>query len=138
MFKRKTLLIILLLVGLAGASVALAQAQGGSATPPYTVAQALTEEEIAAGKQGQVQYFDSFEAAMQSIGANPADFKPADSDRSAPERHCVILIEPLQPGQQASATSDPVCFAGFSDAIYAATGGIVRLAPTVRPAEVTR
>ncbi|HLB47906.1 MAG TPA: hypothetical protein VJL59_12935 [Anaerolineales bacterium] len=141
MFKRKTLLVglaFLLLVGLAGVSVALAQAEGGGVTPPYTVAQALTEEEIAAGKQGQVQYFDSFEAAMQSIGAAPADFKPADSDRSAPERHCVILIEPLQPGQQASVASEPVCFARFPDAIYAATGDTVRLAPAVRPADVTQ
>lgn len=115
MFKRKIFLIgvgvaLLLLIGLGGA-----QAQIGAVTPPYTVAQALTKEEVAAGKQGQVQYFNSFEEAMLSIGADPADFKDSE-----PDRHCIVLIEPLQSGQQASVASEPICFASFSDAIYAA------------------
>ncbi len=119
---------LLLLLGPAGA----VRAFRDSVTPPYAVAQARTEEEAAAGEEGQVQYFDSFEEAMKSIGADPADFQ-----NSKPERHCVVQIEPLQPGQQASEMLEPVCFDSFSEAIDAATQGAVRLPPTTKPNEFT-
>lgn len=125
---------LLLLFGVVGAVRAQDWLSPGSdgVAPPYAVARALTEEEAAAGKEVQVQYFDSFEEAMQSVGAAPADFQ-----NSEPERHCVVQIEPLQPDQQASVMLEPACFDSFSEAIYAATKGAVRLAPTTKPSELT-
>jgi hypothetical protein len=91
----------------------------------------------------RAQSFNSFEEALQSIHADPADFSadPADfsasdrlasaSDRLAtsnvdetanppsarqPTQHCVVQIEPLTPGKVASAMSEASCFDSFSDA----------------------
>ncbi|MDO8690869.1 MAG: hypothetical protein Q7R39_12810 [Dehalococcoidia bacterium] len=124
------------------------EVEEGSA--PYAVIQALTEEEAAAGVPVQeAQYFDSFEEALQSIGADPDEYQagevsqanvsqaadpPSDAE---PSRHCVVRVEPVRPRQEASRMSAATCFDSFSDAVYAATGGAVRLAPTVAPAEVT-
>jgi hypothetical protein len=63
------------LVGLVGVVVVWAQS-GAEENPPHTVARALTEEELAAGEEMEVQYFDSYEEAMEFIGADPADFQP--------------------------------------------------------------
>lgn len=149
---------MVLILSAAGIAVGV-EAQSGDGieegSAPYAVAQALTEEEAAAGMPVQVKYFESFEEAMSSIHADPEDFSadsvaPASaaaetsrdgaaeaSPERAPEKHCVVRIEPLRSGEEASAMSAATCFDRFSDAIYAATGGAVRLAPTVSPADVT-
>lgn len=54
-----------------------------------------------------------------------------------PDKHCVIEIEPLRPGEIASDIRLVGCFADFSEAIAAATGGEVQLPPDVGPDEVT-
>ncbi len=123
------------LVGLVGTAVVWAQS-GAKRDPPYAVARALTEEEAAAGEEMEVLYFDSFEEAMDFSGADPDDFQPPVSG-DVDTQHCVVQIEPLQPGQTASKVSEPVCFDNFSDAIFAATGGAVRLPPSIEPSEVT-
>ncbi len=136
-----------LLVGLVGVVVVWAQS-GAEENPPHAVARALTEEELAAGEEMEVHYFDSYEEAMEFTGADPADFQPPTSSDvdtpltdsfAAPEprQHCVVQIEPLQPGQTASKASEPVCFDNFSDAIFAATGGTVRLPLSIEPGKVT-
>ncbi len=52
-------------------------------------------------------------------------------------QHCVVEIHPLQPGESASEIRPVGCFATFSEAIAAATGGDVQLSPDVGPDEVT-
>jgi hypothetical protein len=111
---------------------------GTEENPPHAVARALTEEELTAGEEMEVHYFDSFEEAMEFIGADPADFQPpAAGDADEHDKHCVVQIEPFQPGQTASKVSEPACFDNFSDAIFAATGGAVRLPLSIEPGEVT-
>jgi hypothetical protein len=140
MRKKSVLLVsvsLALLVGLVGTLVVRAQF-GTEENPPHAVARALTEEELAAGEEMEVHFFDSFEESMEFIGADPADFQPpAAGGADEQDRHCVVQIEPLQPGQTASKASEPTCFDNFSDAIFAATGGAVRLPPSVEPGEVT-
>jgi len=98
-----------LLVGLVGMAVVWAQS-GAEENPPHAVARALTEEELAAGEEMQVHYFDSYEEAMEFTGASPADFQaPAAGDADEQDKHCLVQIEPLQPGQTASKISEPVC-----------------------------
>jgi len=126
-----------LLVGLIGTAVVWAQS-GAEKNPPHAVARALTEKELAAGEEMEAHYFDSYEEAMEFIGADSADFQPpAAGDVDEQDKHCVVQIEPLQPGQTASKVSEPVCFDNFSDAIFAATGGAVRLPSSIEPSEVT-
>jgi len=140
MRKKSVLLVsvgLAVLVGLVGTLVVRAQF-GTEESPPHAVARALTEEELAAGEEMEVHYFNSFEEVTEFIGADPADFQPpAAGDADEQDRHCVVQIEPLQPGQTASKVSEPTCFDNFSDAIFAATGGAVRLPPSIEPGEVT-
>jgi len=136
MFKHRVFLIgtvVALLVGLAGALIARAQ----SDEPPFTVARVLTEEEAAAGATVEAHYFDTFEEAMEFIGVNPEDYPSAVSGAGESEKHCVVQIEPLQPGQTESETSEPVCFRTFSEALSFATGGAVRLPASMEPSQVT-
>lgn len=154
MFKHKTFFAVasvLLLVGLAATPIA---AQFTTAEPEkHCVVQI---EPLQPGQEASVMSepvcFDSSEAAMQFIGANPDDFRPdlagenvapptdqpADLGTAPNKGHCVVLIEPIKPGQEESVTSAPVCFDSFADAIYAATEGAVRLDPTIRPNEITQ
>ena len=67
-----------MLVGLVGVVVVWAQS-GAEENPPHAVARALTEEELAAGEEMEVHYFDSYEEAMEFTGADPADFQPPTS-----------------------------------------------------------
>jgi hypothetical protein len=129
MFRRKMWLTgtaVVLLLGLAGALIAQAQ----SDEPPFTVARVLTEEEAAAGATVEAYYFDTFEEAMEFVGVTPQDYQSAGS-RSGSDKHCVVQIEPLQPGQTESETSEPVCFGTFSEALSFATGGAIRF-PSLR------
>lgn len=48
------------------------------------------------------------------------------------EEHCVVFLEPIKPGQEASGASSPTCFTNFSDAIFFATSGTVRLPAAAR------
>lgn len=154
MTKQKMLLIgfsLLLLIGFSGIAEAWAQfgTRGGNAAPPFTVAKVPTVDEAAAGAIVEAYYFNSFEDAMQFVGADPADYQPrnvgnslntpanAPSHSPEPHRHCVVQIAPLQPGQTASKVSESVCFDNFADAISAATKGAVHLAPTILPGELT-
>jgi len=143
--------ILILAGGLIGGVAVAVKAQNEPADPPYTVARALTEEEARAGMPVEVQSFDSFEEALRSIGADPEDFDVSAADRGAdatpiadppsdpePTRHCIVQIEPLKPGEKASELSKTTCFDSFSDAVYAATGEAVRLAPTIQPGDVTQ
>jgi len=133
MGKRKILVAaaILMLAGAtAGGMAAAVRTQKQTADPPYAVARALTEEEAAAGVPVQAQYFDSFEEALRSIGANPEDFDVSAADRAAdanpiadppsdpePTKHCIVAIEPLKPGQKASEMSEATCFDSFEEAL---------------------
>lgn len=65
----------------------------------------------------------SFVAAKQGEGKEPP--------------HCVVQIEPVKPGEKTSEMSEPVCFDNFSDAVYFATDGLVRLSSSVTPSQVT-
>jgi hypothetical protein len=63
-----------------------------------------------------------------------------DSSGSKPaigERHCVVRIDPVKPGQSASRVYDLRCFATFAQAITAATGGRVHLPANTSPAQLT-
>lgn len=51
--------------------------------------------------------------------------------------HCVMNLDPLAPGQIASVVRDYRCFSTFPEAISYATGGTVRLAPDMRPSDLT-
>ncbi|KAA3647671.1 MAG: hypothetical protein DWQ07_01425 [Chloroflexi bacterium] len=51
--------------------------------------------------------------------------------------HCVVQIEPVQPGEKYSEMSKPVCFETFAEAAYFASGGVVRLAADFEAAEAT-
>src|SRR2546423_110819 len=53
------------------------------------------------------------------------------------ERHCVVRIDPVKPGQSASRVYDLRCFATFAQAITAATGGRVHLSANTSPAQLT-
>jgi len=150
-----TLLVALTAVGIAVAAEAQSGGEVKEGSAPYAVARALTEEEAAAGVPVQAQYFNSFEEALRSIGADPGDVdasSPACTNAVAtagvdeavdavspagPEKHCVVRIEPVKPGETVSKMSETTCFGSFSEAIGAATGGAVRLASNVRPADVT-
>jgi hypothetical protein len=140
MRKRSVLLAsvsLALLIGLMGTAVVWSRSDAEK-NPPHAVARALTEEELAAGEELEVHYFDSFEEATEFIGADSADFQPpAAGNADEQDKHCVVQIEPLQPGQTASKVSELTCFDNFSDAIFAATGGAVRLPPSIEPGEVT-
>jgi len=93
------------------------------------VGRALTEEEAAAGVTVQAQYFDSFEEALQSIGADPEDFDVNAADEGEvnqiadppsdpePTKHCIAQIEPLKPGEKASEMWEPTCFDSFEEAL---------------------
>ncbi|MBC7228500.1 MAG: hypothetical protein H5T61_14915 [Thermoflexales bacterium] len=122
-----------ILVGLTGALIARAQ----SDEPPFTVVRVLTEEEAAAGTAGEAHSFNTFEEAMEFIGLNPEDYRNAGSGADQPDQHCVIQIEPLQPGQTESKTSEPVCFDTFSKALFFATEGAIQLPVPAEPGEVT-
>lgn len=52
-------------------------------------------------------------------------------------RHCVAQLDPLIPGQKASAVTDMGCFATFAESIAAATGGEVILSPDATPNSIT-
>lgn len=147
MFKKVYLLAVVFLLGLVVIGVSIATARGEE-SPPFAVAQALTEEELALGLTGNVQYFDSQEDALVSIGQDPALYRPASAstDDSAisppadPEpigRHCVVQIEPVQRGATESEMSKAVCFDTFSQAISVATQGDVVLAGDFQPANLT-
>ncbi len=97
--------------------------------------------------------FGSFEQAIRSIGLDPGTFQPspanalptpqplpgldADLEESPADRHCVLEIDPIRPGESASQVRPVGCFATFSEAISAATRGAVRLPPDIGPDEVT-
>lgn len=136
MFQRKKWLIgavMVIFVGLAGVLIAKAQ----SDTPPFTVVRVLTEEEAAAGATVEAHYFDTFEEAAEFVGINPEEYRRTDSGAGEPAQHCVVHIEPLQLGQTESRVSEPVCFDTFSEALFFATGGAVRLPNSAEPGEVT-
>jgi hypothetical protein len=73
------------LLALLGAVLLIAGAGGGVAAQssqwvekgsgPHCVGRALTEEEAAAGVSSEVECFDTFEEALESIGADPNDFQ---------------------------------------------------------------
>lgn len=48
------------------------------------------------------------------------------------EEHCVVFLEPMESGQEASEASVPTCFTTFSDAILLATSGTVQLPEAAR------
>ena len=132
--------ILMLALAAAGIAVAAEARSGGldeKGSGPHCVGRALTEEEAAAGVPGEVECFDTFEEALRSINVEPEDLKtsalpPADagatrgvgeaveaSSGAGPRKHCAA-----SPGQEPLVVS---CFNTFSDAIYFATGGAVRL-----------
>ena len=84
----------------------------------YTVGRALTPEEVEAGVPLESQSFDTFEAAMASIGADPDDFRVPQQTGD----HCVVSISPVQPGERSSVVSAPQCYSTFSEAQDAANG----------------
>ncbi len=133
MFKRKSLIGIgvVLTLGILTVRV-LAQRY----EPPFTVVRVLTEEEAAAGATVEAHYFDTFEEAIEFVGVTPQDYQSAGS-MAGSDKHCVVQIEPLQPGQTESETSEPVCFGTFSKALSFATGGAIRLPVSTQPSEVT-
>lgn len=147
MFKKISFLAMILLIGLIalGASISFAR---NDESPPFAVAQALTEEELALGLTGDVQYFASQEDALHSIGQDPALYdtnsasvndsvtsRPADPEPVG--KHCVVEIESIQHGAAESKMSEAVCFDTFSKAISASTLGEVRLAEGFQPAHLT-
>ena len=131
--KRKILVAAAILV-LAGATAggvgAAVRAQNEPANAPYGVGRALTEEEAAAGATVEAQYFDTFEEALESIGADPEDFDASAADPGAdanpiadppsdpePTKHCIAQIEPLKTGGKASEMSEATCFDSFQEAL---------------------
>jgi hypothetical protein len=53
--------------------------------------------------------------AVGIMGGAGAGVRAAASDNAT--EHCVVQIEPLQPGQSASKVSAPVCFDTFEEAL---------------------
>jgi len=72
----------------------------------------------------------------EEIGPSPTPTPPFTIALDAGQ-HCVIEIDPIQPGESASNIRPIGCFATFAEAIAAATGGEVQLPANVGPAEVT-
>lgn len=66
----------------------------------------------------------------------PGRVRPENYDYGS--KHCVSHVEPLQPGQKASAVQDRGCFDNFADALAVATGGRVRLPKDFRADDVTQ
>ena len=104
---------MLALLALIGATLAMS-----SGSPPHTVARALTPEEVEAGVPLESQSFDTFEAAMASIGADPDDFRVPQQTGD----HCIVSISPVQPGERYSVVSELQCYSTFSEAQDAANG----------------
>jgi hypothetical protein len=138
---------VLLIAGAGGGVAAQSSRWVEKGSGPHCIGRALTEEEAAAGVSSEVECFDTFEKALRSINVEPEDLKTtslappdaagttdADETAEAPsgaglKGHCAA-----SPGQEPLVVS---CFDTFSDAIYFATGGAVRLPATVGPDELT-
>lgn len=52
--------------------------------------------------------------------------------------HCVMMLNPIRPGEKSSEVVSYNCYSTFSQSISAATGGRIHLASSVRPQDVTR
>ena len=130
MTRTRILLVAVGILGLVGVTLWVS-----SNSPPYVVARALTPEEAEAGVPLESQSFDTFEAAMASIGADPDDFRHGDVPqlkRSGPAGdHCIVAISPVEAGKQYSKVSDYQCYGTFSEAQDAANGVGLRSSRTV-------
>ena len=109
---------MLALIGV-GLLVGATWAMSRGSPETYIVARVLTPEEVDAGVAAEWQSFDTFEAAMASIRADPDDLPPARTTGD----HCVSFISPVQPGKRGSVVSNPQCYSTFSDAWAAAERG---------------
>lgn len=141
------LLLALTAVGIAVAAEAQSGGEVKEGSGPHCVGRALTEEEAAAGVPSEVECFDTFEEALRSINVEPEDLKTT----SLPPPDAAVATDADEAGEApsgaaskghcaASPGQDPLvvsCFDTFSDAIYFATGGAVRLPATVGPDELT-
>ncbi len=124
MTRTRILLVAVGILGLVGVTLGGVALWVSSNSPPYVVARALTPEEAEAGVPLESQSFDTFEAAMASIGADPDDFRPAEPpvDSKPADDHCVVSISSVQPGELYSVVSEPQCYSTFSEAWAAANG----------------
>ncbi|MBC7227447.1 MAG: hypothetical protein H5T61_09450 [Thermoflexales bacterium] len=86
--------------------------------------------------------FPSLEDALKGLRLEPVRPTPTPSaalpNLDFPLRdgnHCVVNIEPLQPGERFSRIRPVGCFASFSEAIAVATDGALQLPPDWNPAD---
>jgi hypothetical protein len=132
MFKRKMLIPILLLaggtIGITAGSGMGVQAKLEQSVGPRNCFAVLQPDQ----KGGGATETYCGEGIGPSLTATP----PFTLDLN-PGQHCVVEIDPLRPGERASNMRPVGCFATFSEAIAAATGGEVQLPTNVGPAEVT-
>ena len=105
---------MLALIGVALVAAAWAMSRNSSET--YIVARALTSKEVEAGVAVEWQSFDTFEAAMASIGADPDDLRVPQHDGD----HCVVTISPVQTGERYSVVSEPQCYSTLAQALETA------------------
>lgn len=120
-----------------GAALTIVLALGGIATMGATprgeaasmsvVVQPLTRQQQAA--------IDSGTSQSQTPRVRPATYTYGTGD---PHQHCIAQVAPLQVGQAPPPVSNFQCFATFSQALAAATGGKVQTAPDFRPDDLTQ
>lgn len=91
------------------------------------VVQPLSPQQQAAIDAGTTQ--------TQAARIRPATYTYSSGD---PHQHCIIEVAPLMAGQKTSSVSNFRCFANFSDALAAATGGSLRVSPNFRPDDLTQ
>lgn len=154
MFNRKKVLLIfaLVVVLLISTVVAISAATGAVAmSPPITVVELQPDDVDPDGSLAKTYTFETFEQALAHIGVNLSELQPAGEEGATkpaltssgnailagPERHCVVWIEPLQPGAQKSVQSEPECYDTFAGALEAATGGSVGSDSTIQPNQVS-
>lgn len=127
--KKKLILFAAVLI-LATISLSLVSARGNTSasdiTNTYVPLEGITPAQAAANEQKRVE---ESKADWQNR-ERPDTYTPG-------AKHCVIIIEPLQPGQTTSKTSEPQCFATFAEALAFVTNGAVVVPQDFRPDDLT-
>jgi hypothetical protein len=76
------------------------------------------------------------------LGLGRAHAQTVAPDAAAPStpagQHCVVNIDPVQPGAKASVVEEVGCFATFAEALAVATDGAARVDPKTQSHELTK
>jgi hypothetical protein len=93
-------------------------------------------------KQTKRKWINAGMAIMLSTVSLWVVSAPQVTEAAQPEskasKNCIQYLSPIQPGAKFSIMGQLNCFATFSEAIFAVTGGKVRLGNSVTPAQLTQ